>query len=60
MSTSMKAISASIIVLSGSILYGIGAAFTRSETQMVTCALGFLLALFGFVAWIMAMGNKSP
>jgi hypothetical protein len=54
----MKAISASIIVLAGSLTFAIGGAIQHSDTQMVVCLVGTVLGIVGLISWIVAMtGN---
>ena len=46
----MKAISASIIVLSGALLLAVGATIEHDETQLVTVAIGGALCVVGLIA----------
>jgi hypothetical protein len=55
----MKAISASIIVLSGAIVFAAGALTNHGDTQLFVCSAGGLLAIIGFCAWIAACSGKE-
>ncbi|MEX0937660.1 MAG: hypothetical protein WDZ59_07345 [Pirellulales bacterium] len=56
----MHAISASIIVLSGSILFAAGGLIPHDDTQLFFCLVGAVLGLGGLWTWFRAVGETAP
>ena len=55
----MKAISASIIVLAGSLTFAIGGTIQHSDTQTFVCLVGIVLGIAGLISWILVMAGKA-
>jgi hypothetical protein len=55
----MKAISASIVVLAGAIVFAQGVTIQHSDTQLFVCLVGGALGLAGLSFWMAAILNKS-
>jgi hypothetical protein len=54
----MKAISASIVILAGSLTFAVGATIQHSDTRMGVCAVGFLIGVAGIAVWIGTIVGK--
>jgi hypothetical protein len=54
----MKAISASIVVLSGAVILSVGACIRHGDTSIVICLIGSLVGAAGIAGWIGAMIGK--
>lgn len=57
--STMKAVSSSIIVLTGGIIYAAGTLNGHGDTQVATCAIGAFLGLFGLFGWIISMKHNE-
>jgi hypothetical protein len=55
----MKAISASIVVLAGAIVYAAGSLTGHGDTQVVTCLIGAVVLLIGLYGWFLACARKD-
>jgi hypothetical protein len=55
----MKAISASIVVLAGSLTFAIGGTIQHSDTQLVVCIVGIALGIFGLATWLTYLLSKN-
>jgi hypothetical protein len=55
----MKAISASIVVMAGAILFSAGQMLNHPDSGMVTCLVGATVGIIGLVGWFRAMTEKS-
>jgi hypothetical protein len=57
----MRAISAALIVLSGSLLLATALAVNRNPDGFVVAIIGIVLGLFGLIAWFVAflIGDKN-
>ena len=56
----MRAISASIIVLSGALLLAIGATIQHGQRQTFVTGVGVALGLAGLIAWAMLVKRNEP
>ena len=54
----MKAISSSIIVLSGSLMVSVGSMSSWPDTQMMMSLFGGLVVVIGLVGWFSAPNEK--
>lgn len=54
----MKTISASIIVLAGALVFGLGS-LTRGDAQTVSWVFGGFLAVFGLYGWFLACSRRD-
>lgn len=55
----MKAISASIIVLSAAILIAVGGNIEKSDMRQTAMALGLLSGATGFIIWLKCMMDQD-
>jgi hypothetical protein len=55
----MKAISASIVVLSGAYIFATGAAIQHSDTKMFVCLAGGVLVIIGLWGWLASVFGKT-
>ena len=56
---SMKAISASIVILAGALTFAIGAGIPHGDTQLAVCIPGAVLGIGGVYAWIKFLGESE-
>ncbi len=54
----MKAISSSIIVLSGAVILSAGSLVRHGDTQMTLQLIGGAIGLLGLVVWLTTLGPK--
>ena len=54
----MKAISASIVILTGSLMVAIGATAQHADTQTLVCIFGGIVVAAGLYGWYEAMFGK--
>jgi hypothetical protein len=55
----MKAISASIVVVAGAILFSVGQMLNHPDSGLVTCLVGAAIGIIGLIGWYRAMIEKS-
>jgi hypothetical protein len=53
----MKSISASIVVLSGSVMISVGALVPHSDTRLFVMFVGSVVGLAGLYGWFVATSN---
>ena len=55
----MKAVSSSIIVLTGGIIYAAGTLNGHGDTQLATCAIGAFLGVFGLIGSLISVKHNE-
>lgn len=56
----MRSISASIIVLAGTLCFAIGALIRHGDTQLFVCTVGLIIAGAGLFGWFRLLGAPDP
>jgi hypothetical protein len=56
----MKSLSASIIVLAGTLCFAIGGKIQHGDTQLFVCTVGLLIAGAGLFGWFQMLRSPGP